>query len=111
MKKRRCQYFIWTDPGTETNQKLGEYLASKGLVAEAEGEIDFNGHKLRGWLVKHEIVTDLAKSAKVFGFKFRVYVKRGGCDWQRSFIDQPRKRLSVHSKAARVRLKEIGARK
>jgi hypothetical protein len=108
MRKKNYEWFVETDPAT--NESLAAYLASESVVAESESQ-EWIGGKLRhGWKVPHRSITLLTKAEKVFSFKFRVFVRKGRGKWRESFLHKKRK-VSVHSKKALERLKEIGARK
>lgn len=109
-KKRSYQWFIEPEPGTETNEKLADYLSQDHISAGVPGKFVYRGKPVKGWIVERRIVNDLKKAAKEFNFKFRVFVREGEGKWRESFLDTLRRR-SGHFKRAEACLKERSARK
>lgn len=108
--KRKHQWFIEPEPGTETNEKLAAYLSQESISAGVPGKIIYEGQPVKGWIVERRIVNDLKKAAKEFHLKFRVFVREGEGEWRLSFLDTPRP-ITVRSKEGQRLRQEIIARK
>ncbi len=109
MSESKDQWFLETD--AFTNESVAEFLASEGIVAESVSQFkDKKGKTRHVWNVPYRIITLLKNSEKTFPFKYRVFVRSGGRAI-RPFTLHRKKKISVHSRRAQERLREIGARK